>query len=936
MKKRFVYAGLALITAAIAGCNEISREKELSTKEAREMHQAFVENSPFKETKNLSRKERKELSLPPNSYNERMWELTMNPRLGFPTPYEVALIDTNTLKSAPGSTTRPWEERGPSNVGGRTRVVFYDPNDVGANNGDGIDYNRVFAGGVSGGLWVNDDITDVNSSWNIIPGLASNLNVSAYAIDPNDSMTIYIGTGEQYAAGAAVGNGLYKTTDGGSTWTAVPITPAGPGTLNTTSDLFTAGIFFINDIIVRNSNGNSEVYVGIGSTNYATPNFNISNPNNILGAQNAGLYRSIDSGASWNRIENTSMQYNFGGQTFYIAPNDFEISADNILYMGSIAVPGTGFGGGRLYRSTDGLNWTLQSTISGADRIELACSATNPNLFYIAAQVLNQGDLFVSNDALLSTTAINEPDDADTSIPANDFTRGQAFYDLVIEVDPTNDQIIYAGGIDTFRSTNAGNSWSQISKWTDVNGLQNINAPFIHADIHALTFHPTNTNQAVIGSDGGVSWANSLSNANISSNAISTRINGYNVTQFYYGSIASNFGRGDNLSGGTQDNGTQALNNAAVGENAFTAVLGGDGGHTEIDAIDGYAVITSQYNNHRIVGYPQYDFRYCASTVNCSDRPPNADGDFINVAELDRNLNFLYSNTRNFNGTNAIEACELFASAAICNNLSSNLISGNRPTSYKVSPFTLTSTTLLVGTEFSTVLVVTNANTSNPTFTDISGSNFLGSVSDVEFGLSEQEIYVTMHNYGVENIWYTNDGGNTWSAKEGNLPDIPIKAILPNPLLPGEVIIGTELGVFATSDFNSANPTWQPLRNGMTNVRVVDLDLRTTDNTILATTHGRGMFTGTFDTLSISQFESENLNIQIYPTISNGNITISSALELPETEIKVFNLSGQQVFNTIEDLGVSESRLELDLKSGFYLIQLSVNGQSKTEKIIIK
>ena len=299
-------------------------------------------------------------------------------------------------------------------------------------------------------------------------------------------------------------------------------------------------------------------------------------------------------------------------------------------------------------------------------------------------------------------------------------------------------------------------------------------------------------------------------------------------------------------------------------------------------------------------------------------------------------MNFLYSNTRNFNGTNAIEACELFASAAICNNLSSNLISGNRPTSYKVSPFTLTSTTLLVGTEFSTVLVVTNANTSNPTFTDISGSNFLGSVSDVEFGLSEQEIYVTMHNYGVENIWYTNDGGNTWSAKEGNLPDIPIKAILPNPLLPGEVIIGTELGVFATSDFNSANPTWQPLRNGMTNVRVVDLDLRTVDNTILATTHGRGMFTGTFDTLSISQFESENLNIQIYPTISNGNITISSALELPETEIKVFNLSGQQVFNTIEDLGVSESRLELDLKSGFYLIQLSVNGQSKTEKIIIK
>ncbi|AGC76904.1 putative secreted protein (Por secretion system target) [Nonlabens dokdonensis] len=936
MKKRFVYAGLALITAAIAGCNEISREKELSTKEAREMHQAFVENSPFKETKNLSRKERKELSLPPNSYNERMWELTMNPRLGFPTPYEVALIDTNILKSAPGSSTRPWEERGPSNVGGRTRVVFYDPNDVGANNGDGIDYNRVFAGGVSGGLWVNNDVTDNNSSWNIIPGLASNLNVSAYAIDPNDSMTFYIGTGEQYAAGAAVGNGLYKTTDGGNTWTAVPITPAGAGTLNTPSDLFTAGIFFINDVIVWDNNGNSEVYVGIGSTNYATPNFNISNPNNILGAQNAGLYRSSDNGANWSRIENPSMEYSFGGQTFYIAPNDFEISADNNLYMGSITVPGTSFGGGRLYKSTDGLNWNLQSTIPGADRVEIACSATNPNLFYVAAQVFNQGDLFVSNDALLTTTAINEPDDADSSIPPNDFTRGQAFYDLVIEVDPTNDQIIYAGGIDTFRSTDGGTNWDQISKWIDAFGLEFINAPFVHADIHALTFHPTNTNQGLIGSDGGVSWASSFSNANISSNAISTRINGYNVTQFYYGSIASNIGRGDDIVGGTQDNGTQAINNAIAGSNDFTPVLGGDGGHTEIDDIDGYAVITSQYNNHRVVGYPQYDFRYCASTINCSDNPPNADGDFINVAELDRNLDVLYSNSRNFNGTNAIEVCELFASAAICDNISNNLISGNRPTAYKVSPYTTTSTTLLVGTEFSTVLIVTNANTSNPIFLNISDPNFLGSVSDVEFGLSEQEIYVTMHNYGVENIWYTNDGGITWSPKEGNLPDIPIKAILPNPLLPGEVIIGTELGVFATSDFNSANPTWQPLRNGMTNVRVVDLDLRTADNTILATTHGRGMFTGTFDTLSISEFELENLNIQIYPTVSNGNITISSTTEIAETEIKVFNLSGQQVFDTIKDIGSQETSLELPLKSGFYLIQLSSKGKLHTEKIIIK
>ena len=81
-------------------------------------------------------------------------------------------------------------------------------------------------------------------------------------------------------------------------------------------------------------------------------------------------------------------------------------------------------------------------------------------------------------------------------------------------------------------------------------------------------------------------------------------------------------------------------------------------------------------------------------------------------------------------------------------------------------------------------------------------------MSDIEFGASELEIYLTMHNYGVNNIWYTNDGGITWAQKDGNLPDIPVKAILQNPFVPNEVIIGTQLGIYSTTDFDSVNPTW--------------------------------------------------------------------------------------------------------------------------------
>jgi hypothetical protein len=935
MNKKLIVSSILVFTVAVISLFVFNKE-EKGIEEARALHRQLLENSPFRETIKLSRAERKALSLPPNAYNERMWELTMNPTTGIPTPYKVKSIATDIVKSAPGSNSRAWEERGPSNIGGRTRVVFYDPNDLGANNGDGTDYNRVFAGGVGGGLWVNNDITDINSVWTIIPGLAANLNVSAYAIDPNDSMTFYIGTGEQYTAGAAVGNGLYKTIDGGSTWVNVPITPAGPGNLSAPANLFTAGIFFITDVIVWDNNGTSEVFVGVGSTIYGSPNFNISNPNNILGAQNAGLYRSPDNGPSWSRVENTSMEYLFGGQTFYVAPNDFELSANNQLYMGTISVPGTNSGGGRLYQSTDGLNWNLQSTITGGDRIEIAASSTNQNLFYIAAQVAGEGNLYQSIDALMTTTPINEPNDADSSIPPTDFTRGQAFYDLVIEVDPSNDQIIYAGGIDSFRSTNGGNTWNQISKWVNAFGLENLNIPFVHADIHALTFHPTDPNQGVIGSDGGVSWANSFSAADLSTTAILTRNNGYNVTQFYYGSIASNIDAGDDLVGGSQDNGTLAIDNASAGMNNFITELGGDGGHVAIDDAGGYAIITSQYNNHRYVSYPNYNFSYCIATFNCGDGGSNADGDFINVAELDSNLDYLYSNSKNFSGNNAIDACQLFANAAACNTITNFLITSNRPTAMKVSPYTLSSTTLLVGTELSTLAVVTNANTTNPQWTAITGPNFLGSISDVEFGTSEQEIYVTMHNYGVQNIWYTADGGTTWSGKEGNLPDLPVKAILANPLLPGEVIIGTEAGIYATSDFNSVSPTWQPLINGMTNVKVVDLDLRTADNTILATTHGRGMFTGTFDTLSISEFDTNDLGIKIYPTVSNGAITITSSQDLAKTSIQIFNLSGQQVFETEKNLSSNETSLQLDIRSGLYLMKLTTNGRSQTEKIIIE
>lgn len=940
MKTKYTLLSLTAIGLIAAGVffylKTDSQEVQHTDMEAkRAKHAAFFKSSPYAATVGMSREDRKAQGLPPNAYNERMWELTMNPELGYPTPYLVEPIDilAPVTNSVPGNAIRPWEERGPNNVGGRTRVLFYDPNDVGANNGDGVDYNRVFAGGVGGGLWVNDDITDIGESWTLVPGVAANLNVQCYAIDPNDPQVMYIGTGEQYTSGAAVGNGLYKSTDGGATWNSVNLPIAGGGTINGGATLFTSGLYYINDIEIWDNNGNSELYVGIGAAIYFSPNFNISNPTNILGLQNAGLYKSTDAGSNWNRVETPSLSYSFSGQTFYVIPNDFEIGADNTLYFGTVGSPGTGEGGGRIYSTTNGSTWTLERVIGASSRVEIGASATNPDLFYVLTQASgSQGDVYRTTDGFATLPRITEPNDADLGIPATDFTRGQAFYDLVVEVDPTDDQIVYAGGIDLFRSTNGGNSWTQISKWSNNANLNTLNVPFIHADIHALTFHPTDSNQAVIGSDGGVSWAQDLASAQNNPNVINNRNNGYNTTQFYYGSIAQST-TVTGLIGGAQDNGTQAVILPNAGENSFAPIQGGDGGHTAIDSDDGYVILTFQFNNHQRYAYPSYNFRYCINGAgNCGD---NSDGDFINVAELDMNNDYFFSNSRLNGSQNAIEACELLPNSSNCNLLTNGLINGSRPTAMKASPFaTGGSTTLFVGTETSRLIKVENANTTTPNWTNISGINFLGSVSDIEFGDTEQEIFVTMHNYGVQNIWYTQDGGTTWVGKEGNLPDLPVKSILKNPLLPNEVMIGTEMGIYATGNFDAANPNWVPQINGMTNVKVLDLDLRTADNTILATTHGRGMFTGTFDTLSLSE---ENLNdrINIYPTVvENGIITVEQDLNQP-LEARIFNLSGAKLLESTIDEATTELQVE-NLKSGFYILHLLGNGVDRSVKFTVR
>jgi hypothetical protein len=522
------------------------------------------------------------------------------------------------------------------------------------------------------------------------------------------------------------------------------------------------------------------------------------------------------------------------------------------------------------------------------------------------------------------TSNMSLPNDADGNIASNDFTRGQAFYDLVIAVDPTNENNLYVGGIDLFKSTNAGGSWSQFSHWYGGFGQQEV-----HADQHAIAFANGASNKMLFGNDGGVYYTSN------GGTTTSSRNSGYNTSQFYSIGVAPTSSGGDNFAGGLQDNGTQGFNNASAGMNGSVETQGGDGAATDYDQDTGNYYVSNYVYNDNI---NQRNLN--GSTIRNLNSESLERGDFINQQDLDSNLNTLYTNYTDSSGpTYQIRRYKIpnFGSVQKTILTDALLQSGGSPTAFKVSPFTTGSTKLYVGTFFGDLLRVDNADGNSPTWTDVGTANFIGSISDIEFGASENEIFVTMHNYGVNSIWYTSNGGTSWVEKEGNLPDMPVKCILQNPLNPEEVSIGTELGVWFTNDFSSASPTWSSAFNGMSNVKVTDLDVRD-DNAVYASTYGRGVFSGVFTAapLGINDEEIADTSVTVYPTVSNGNVSVKSTVNYNDTKVMVYDINGKLAYEaTIELYANGEAKVNLTgLSSGMYFVNMSAKKLNKTVKII--
>jgi len=798
-------------------------------------------------TKNIFKKEPQEKQLREREENEKIekaetedspekaveqdFERTKDPALNRPTPEVLPGVILNgaiqsfsgALMGLPGAgSSTSWVQRGPTNVGGRTRALAWDPND-----GTG---KKVWAGGVSGGLWYNNDITNANSSWINVGDIWSNLAITKIIFDPNNIQNIYVSTGEGHGVSATQGAGIWKSTNGGTSWTQLSST---------------TGMTYINDLVVRNESGTSVVYAAVDGDFYQGL-WSIY--------QNTGLYRSINAGTSWSQVMLTNTNPPGTGAPY--TPSSISIALDNRLWVGTKATPynGTDRGGGQVLYSDNGTSWTIAKSVAvtnGRGRVTIATAPSDANYVYAfveknTASSVSSISLIKSTDKGATWSDMSLPDDVDNGISAADFSRGQAWYDQVLKVDPNVPQTVYIGAVDLFKSTDAGANWTQISKWSNNPGMGSIaRLSYVHADQHALEFKPNSSSTAVFGNDGGVFYSADLTNASTSS-VINERNLNYNVTQFYAAAIHPSANTNYYLAG-AQDNGTQQFNAAGLG--VTNEVTGGDGAYCFIDQNNPNYQITSYVRNNI---YGSNDGGASFSTILSENT-----GSFINPACYDNNLHNYYS-YKSSDGTNGIlKRITLISGLPSVDEVAISGLNASI-TAFKVSPHTTSSSTLFIGTSNSKLIKVTNAD-GTPTSTTLSTTGFPAnaSISSIDIGASENELLVTFFNYGVNKIWYTSDGGANWSNKMGNFPNIPARWGMFNPSnRANDVLLATELGIYGTSNFSNATPTWSQLNNGFTNVRTDMLQYRASDKQVIAATYGRGLYSsnGFAVTPSITSF----------------------------------------------------------------------------------
>lgn len=784
-----------------------------------------------------------------------------------------------------------------SNMGGRTRGIMWDPNESSG--------NKVWACSVTGGLWYNNDITSSNSDWQPVSDLWPNLTTNSITYDPNNSETFYLGTGEYHTArvtyreSSGVGVGIWKSTDGGETWELLEST---------------SGFKYISDIKVRNEDGTSVIYAGVVSGVYHGDHN--SEPSE-------GLYRSTDGGETWGQV-----LPNIEGFDAPFAVADIEISGSDRIFVGTLKNV-NGNGGATILYSDDGNvgSWTVfddYEAIIEADnenpipgRVVLAAAPSDPEVVYatVGAGYYNSSGFNLAIGKYILKSENGGVTWNETNTPSD--WASLSWHAFTVSVNPADPDNIFVGGLDLWKSFNGGSSWTKVSDWSLMyyGGGDN----YLHADQHWNAYKPGSSEIAIFSTDGGVFYSDNASGIP----DFEEKSKNLNTLQFYSCDINPLEGQNDFI-GGLQDNGSLLYTGNPL--TIDDMVSGGDGAYSFFDKDDPEYMITSVYYNRYkfFINYNQI------SSINTND------GVFINPADYDSQNNILYANSSSFSGYRANEITRIANVPNSGDSYDRINVDSDLETYFshiKVSPHSPEGkSTLFAGSTNGRLFKVTDAQDS-PETVEIGSDDFpVAYISCIAVGGSEDTLLVTFSNYGVQSVWETYNGGDTWNDISGNLPDIPIRWAIYHPNGANQVMLATELGVWTTT--NTSSGIWEN-DEGLPLVRVDMLKIRDNDNTVLAATHGRGMQWTTWDYDNVTDVkELSDDAFAIYPNPSRGLVNIDFN-DRASGMINIHDINGKLVLNRT----FSNNQNQIDLSEqpkGVYFISIENEGQVTTRKLILK
>jgi photosystem II stability/assembly factor-like uncharacterized protein len=729
----------------------------------------------------------------------------------------VPLSGSTSTATAGSTLDAAWQPLGPGNIGGRSRALLIHR----------TKNNLMWTAGVAGGIWKS---SNSGASWQPKGDLLVNIAVNSLIQDPILDNVLYAGTGEGFFNADAVrGQGIFKSTDYGETWTQLGAT--------NTSDFF-----YVQKLAATRHKTKQRIYA----------------------ATRTGVFRSSDGGSSWAKVLDATAVRGCMDLAIQYHQEDKE----NYVFAscGTLAQA-------TVWRALDvDLGQTWAPVLSEVDmgRTSLAIAPSNPDVIYALASFYHLPAAHPQDYALLAvyrstqngaagtwerrvhytdaqkinTVQLTNPVYAflaDCGYGASNVNLNQGWYDNQIAVDPKDENIVWTAGIDLMRSDDGGQTWGVASYWW----FDPADANYAHADNHAITFHPKyngdSNRQMFAASDGGIHRTTDArapvgtTLAAICGEPVPNQVqwaslnNGYQVTQFYHGAV---YPDGAAFFGGTQDNGT-LRGTVPDGQNWLT-VSGGDGGYVAVDPGD-TNVIYDEFTGKSLqrsldagAHFTQINSGVGEGAGNFQFIHPFA-MDPVNPSRLWYGGAYAWRSTNR--GTSWTRVSEFFASR-----IASWGISASDPNRVYVGVQHLGTTTS--GRIFTTAAATTLA----APVTWASAQPRQGYVSSIGVDptdpLTAYATYST-YNFGLQvgHVFKTVNGGANWARIDMTLPDMPVHSVVVHPTRPETLYIGTDLGVYVTID-GGAN--WMRENTGFANVIVEHLQITT--GRLFAFTHGRSAF----------------------------------------------------------------------------------------------